>query len=108
MANILAVQPEIISSGQQDRSFIENARRAQIIECAIEAIAELGYATASLAEIAKRAGVSKGVISYHFAGKAELIEQVVNSLLEKGGAMMLPRVVAEHDAIGMLRAYIEG
>jgi AcrR family transcriptional regulator len=102
------VQSEIISSGQQDRSFIENARRAQIIECAIDAIAELGYAKASLAEIAKRAGVSKGVISYHFAGKRELIQQVVNSLLEKGEAMMLPRVVAERDAIGMLRAYIEG
>jgi TetR/AcrR family transcriptional regulator, fatty acid metabolism regulator protein len=108
VANLLAVQSEIVSAGQEDRSFIEIARRAQIIECAIDAIAELGYAKASLAEIAKRAGVSKGVISYHFAGKGELIQQVVNSLLEKGEAMMLPRVVAERDAIGMLRAYIEG
>jgi TetR/AcrR family transcriptional regulator, fatty acid metabolism regulator protein len=108
VANLLVVQSEIVSAGQEDRSFIEIARRAQIIECAIDAIAELGYAKASLAEIAKRAGVSKGVISYHFAGKGELIQQVVNSLLEKGEAMMLPRVVAERDAIGMLRAYIEG
>ena len=37
-----------------------------------------------MAEIARRAGISKGVISYHFAGKRELIEQVVNSVLEKG------------------------
>src|SRR6202167_3726037 len=107
MANFLVVQSEIISSGQQDRSFIENARRAQIIECAIEAIAELGYATASLAEIARRAGVSKGVISYHFAGKAELIEQVVNSVVAKSSAGMLPRILAEHSVAGMLRVYIE-
>ena len=107
MANLLAVQSEITPAGQEERSFIEIARRAQIIECAINAIAELGYAKASLAEIAKRAGVSKGVISYHFAGKSELIQQVVNSLLEKGEAMMVPRVIAERGAIAMLRAYIE-
>jgi TetR/AcrR family fatty acid metabolism transcriptional regulator len=101
------MQPEIISDGQKDRSFVEIARRAQIVECAIDAIAELGYANASLAEIARRAGVSKGVISYHFAGKQELIEQVVNTVLEKAGAVMLPRIFAEQRAAGMLRAYIE-
>ena len=60
-----------------------------------------------MAEIAKRAGVSKGVISYHFAGKRELIEQVVNTVMEKASAVMLPRIYAEHSAAGMLRAYIE-
>jgi TetR/AcrR family fatty acid metabolism transcriptional regulator len=101
------MRSETVSAGQDDRSFIENARRAQITECAIDAIAELGYAKASLAEIARRAGVSKGVISYHFAGKRELIQLVVNSLMEKAGAVMLPRIFAEHSAAGMLRAYIE-
>ena len=107
MANLLVVQSEIISAGQEERSFIEIARRAQIIDCAINAIAELGYAKASLAEIAKRAGVSKGVISYHFAGKGELMQQVINTVMEKAGAVMLPRIFAEHSAAGMLRAYIE-
>jgi len=101
------VHSEITPAGQEERSFIEIARRAQIIECAINAIAELGYAKASLAEIAKRAGVSKGVISYHFAGKGELMQQVVSTVVEKAGALMLPRIYAEHRATGMLRAYIE-
>ena len=101
------MRPENISSGQDDRTFIEIARRAQIVECAIDAIAELGYANASLAEIAKRAGISKGVISYHFASKQELIEQVVKWVIEKHTASMLPRIFAEHSASGMLRAYIE-
>ena len=77
------------------------------MECAIDAIAELGYANASLAEIARRAGVSKGVISYHFADKRELIQQVVRTVLERAEAVMLPRIFAEHSAAGMLRAYIE-
>src|ERR1700722_12367931 len=101
------MQSEIISSGQGSRSFIETARRAQLVECAIDAIAELGYINASMAEIARRAGVSKGVISYHFAGKRELIEQVVDAVLTKAGAVMLPRIFAEQSAAGMLRAYIE-
>ena len=107
LANLLAVRTETISVGQDERSFIENARRAQIIECAINAIAELGYANASLAEIAKRAGISKGVISYHFAGKSELMQQIVNTVMEKAAAVMLPRIFAEHSPAGMLRAYIE-
>jgi TetR/AcrR family fatty acid metabolism transcriptional regulator len=104
---LLAVQSDILPAGQEERSFIENARRAQIIECAINAIAELGYANASLAEIAKRAGVSKGVISYHFDGKRELMQQVINTVIEKAAAVMLPRIFAEHSAAGMLHAYIE-
>jgi len=101
------MRSEIVSDGQEGRSFIETARRAQLVECAIDAIAELGYANASLAEIARRARVSKGVISYHFADKRELIQQVVDTVMEKAGAVMLPRIFAEHSAAGMLRAYIE-
>ncbi|NRQ33431.1 TetR family transcriptional regulator [Nonomuraea sp. NN258] len=65
-------------SGQKGRSFIEEARRAQIIAAAIEVIADVGFAQASLARIAKHAGISKGVISYHFAGKDELMEEIVD------------------------------
>ncbi len=101
------MRSEIHPSGQGDRSFVENARRAQIIDCAIDAIAELGYANASLAEIARRAGISKGVISYHFAGKRELIGEIIGAILKKATAVMLPRMKAERSAAGMLRAYIE-
>ena len=94
-------------SSQAERSFVENARRAQIIDCAIDAIAQLGYANASLAEIARRARISKGVISYHFAGKRELIREVVRAILDKATAMMLPRMLRERRAGAMLRAYIE-
>lgn len=54
------------------RSFIEEARRRQIVEAAIEVIAELGYPRASFARIAGRAGISPSLISYHFRSKGEL------------------------------------
>ncbi|WP_279583347.1 TetR/AcrR family transcriptional regulator, partial [Fodinicola feengrottensis] len=62
---------------QHRGTFIEQARRAQMVQCAVEEIAENGYPAASLAAIARRAGVSRGVISYHFADKDDLVEQVI-------------------------------
>jgi AcrR family transcriptional regulator len=89
------------------RSFIEEARRAQIIECAIDAIAELGFAQASLSQIAKRAGISAGVISYHFAGKDDLIREVVAAVFNKGAEFIGPRVNGRSTARETLLAFIE-
>jgi AcrR family transcriptional regulator len=75
-------------------SFIEQARRAQIIDCATDAIAELGYAQASLAQIAARAGVSTGVILYYFANKDELIRAVIGHVFAKGAEVIQPVVNA--------------
>ncbi|GLU49752.1 TetR/AcrR family transcriptional regulator [Nocardiopsis ansamitocini] len=101
--------PENNSDGQETpprRSFIEEARRAQIIGAAITTIAETGFDAASLAQIAARAGISKGVISYHFAGKDELMEQVVTQVYTSVTESTLPRVLEQESAIAMLRTHI--
>jgi TetR/AcrR family transcriptional regulator, fatty acid metabolism regulator protein len=96
------------TSGQKpDRTFIETARRAQIVAAAIDTIAELGYGQASLARIAENAGTSKGVIIYHFGGKDDLIREIVAELSAKGRAYLGPRLEAEPTGAGMLRTYIE-
>ncbi len=84
-----------------------SARRAQIVEAAIDTVAELGYANASLARIAVRLGISKGVISYHFAGKDDLIAEIVGQVLRQARAYMQPRIEAQRTGPEMLRAYIE-
>jgi len=101
-----------MSSGPREtpkpRTFTEAARRAQLIEAAIDTIAEVGFGRASLARISERVGISKGLIGYHFAGKDDLIEQVVLEVLEQGKAYMRPRIVdAMETGSGFLRAYIE-
>ena len=90
-----------------NRTFVTNARRAQIVEAAIDTVAEVGYANASLARIAVRLGISKGVISYHFAGKDDLIAEIVTQVLQHARAYMQPRVEAQTTGPEMLRAYIE-
>jgi TetR/AcrR family transcriptional regulator, fatty acid metabolism regulator protein len=94
-------------AGQTRRSFIEEARRAQIVGCAIDTIAELGYAQASLARIARRAGISKGVIGYHFAGKDEVLAEVVTEVLSRAEAYMRQRIGGHPTGRETLRAYIE-
>ena len=77
------------------------------MDAAIETLAEVGYANASLSRIAVRLGISKGVISYHFAGKDDLIAEIVSQVLERARAYMQPRIEAQTTGPEMLRAYIE-
>ena len=91
----------------KNRSFVETARRAQIVDCAIDTIAEVGFAKASVDQIAKRAGVSKGVITYHFPSKEGIVDAIVETVVAAGRAHMEPRIMAETSAAGRLRAYIE-
>ncbi len=92
---------------QKERTFIETARRAQIVTAAIDTIAELGYGQASLDRIAQRAGTSKGVICYHFAGKEDLVRQLLGEVIARAEAYMRPRIPTGADGSAVLRAAIE-
>ncbi len=102
-----AATPTSQESPESERSFIERARRAQIIDAAVETIAVRGFAKASLAQIAERAGISKGVISYHFAGKSELIERAVEQIYDGIGAFVGARLDERVGAGAWLRIYVE-
>jgi AcrR family transcriptional regulator len=100
------VRPETEPIGQQ--SFIEQARRAQIVASAIEVIAEVGYAKASLAAIARHAGISKGVISYHFAGKDELMETLVVDVYGDIATTVVARMESAATATAKIRTHVVG
>jgi AcrR family transcriptional regulator len=87
-------------------SFIQAARRQQIIAAAIATVTAVGYGQASLARIADQAEISKSVISYHFANKDDLLEQVVRQVNTDWAAFMRPFLDAETTAAGRLAAYI--
>ena len=98
----------IAESKVRPRSFIEQSRRAQIVEAAISTIAEVGYAKASFARIAERAGLSStGLISYHFANRAELIAEVVNRVFGLISRYVGERMAGQMDPPTALRTYVE-
>lgn len=57
-------------------------RRKQLIAAAISSIHEYGLADATLARIARKAGVSTGIIHHYFDDKNDLIFETMRSLLE--------------------------
>lgn len=88
-------------------SFIEQARHRQLITCAIASVAEEGYAGASLASVARRAGISKAAVLYHFRNKDALVEMAVNEIFRELREFIVPRLLAEPEARGRLRAFIQ-
>ncbi|MEV0622813.1 TetR/AcrR family transcriptional regulator [Nonomuraea sp. NPDC050404] len=98
-----------IRSTGRDATFTETARRSQIVECAIETVCEFGYAGASLSRVAERAGISKGVITYHFASKAEILEEAVAVVFARGAefAMRSGAFTGDSEPHDALRGYLE-
>jgi TetR/AcrR family fatty acid metabolism transcriptional regulator len=58
-------------------TFTRSARQSQLVGCAVDALSEVGYTQTTVAEVATRAGVSKGVVTYHFPARDDLIWAVV-------------------------------
>lgn len=94
-------------SSKKAPTFTESARRSQIISCAIETLSEVGYSGASLAEIARRAQVSKGVVLYYFDGKDDLLQHVVIDVYTRAGAAIETRLSTASTAGAKVTGYLE-
>ncbi|MBW2372794.1 MAG: helix-turn-helix transcriptional regulator, partial [Deltaproteobacteria bacterium] len=60
-----------ISSRSRRRASPE-ARRAQILEAALRCFSEKGYHEATMDDLAREAGLSKGSLYWHFKSKAQV------------------------------------
>jgi TetR/AcrR family transcriptional regulator, fatty acid metabolism regulator protein len=74
-------------------TFTQTARRAQLVGCAVDALAEVGYQQTTVAEVARRAGVSKGVVTYYFPARDDLLWAVVAAAFASVGEHVGSRLV---------------
>lgn len=96
------------SPADQNRPTItETARRAQILRGAITTVNEIGYHGASLAEIARRAGVAKSALVYYFGSKDALMLHVVEDVFGELGARVEAAACTPQEPVDRLRAYAE-
>ncbi|TBU96267.1 transcriptional regulator BetI [Stutzerimonas kirkiae] len=72
-------------------------RRQQLIEATLAAVNEVGMHEASIAQIARRAGVSNGIISHYFRDKNGLLEATMRYLLTHLGRGVRERLAALAD-----------
>ncbi|MFE4871544.1 ScbR family autoregulator-binding transcription factor [Streptomyces sp. NPDC056682] len=83
--------------------------REKILLAAAEVFAEVGYDAATIAEILKRSGVTKGALYFHFSSKDELAQAVLSDQLSS-----VPRVPAQELVLqegldeSLLLAYLLG
>jgi AcrR family transcriptional regulator len=89
------------------RSFIETARRKQLMEAAVAAVNDVGYHRASLAEIARRASIAKSAVVYYFSSKEALLLQLVESVFSALGQDLQAAVDGVEGAPARLAAYAD-
>jgi AcrR family transcriptional regulator len=74
-----------VSSIQSDaprwRRLEPDARREQILDCAVQLFGERPYAAVSTTEIAREAGVARGLLNHYFGTKRELYLEVVRRMV---------------------------
>lgn len=66
----------------------------------------MGFARTSVAEVARRAGVSKGVVTYHFPSKDELLTRVVTELYARAGERIERHTEAAGGGWAAVEAYL--
>ena len=66
---------------------IRRTSKEKIVLAALELFAKKGYASSSISQIAKQAGVAKGLIYNYFKSKEELLEAIIDLAIEQGGSL---------------------
>jgi AcrR family transcriptional regulator len=69
------------TSAQNDR--IRQATREQILKTALSLFCDKGYYATSIEEIAKLAGISKGLLYHYFNSKAEVLAALVDLRIDE-------------------------
>ncbi len=85
-------------------------RRKQLIHATLEAVDQVGMSDASIAMIARLAGVSNGIISHYFQDKNGLLEATMRHLMKALNQAVRDRraLLAENDPRAHLKAIIDG
>ena len=81
---------------------LDGSKRAQILEGARAVFLKRGFDAASMGEIAREAGVSKGTLYVYFASKEELFGAIVRAQCPMQVEQVFTLDPADHDVAGVL------
>jgi AcrR family transcriptional regulator len=79
------------------------ATRGQLIEVATRLFAENGYEGTSIEAVLAAAGVSRGALYHHFAGKEALFEAVVAAVTDRVTAELMEAIAGCTDPVDAMR-----
>ena len=87
-------------------TFREPEKRLALLKAAFREVAEKGFSDVTLDDIARRAGVSKGVTLYYFRSKDELFHALFSWLIDSIHARMRDAVSREEDPVAKVKALV--
>ena len=82
---------------------IRESKRRQIMYAAIECFATSGYHSVSISDLAKHAGISKGLMYNYFSSKEELLKTIFAEVMEEMMGLFNPDHVEELDRTTLLK-----
>ncbi|NEC13908.1 TetR family transcriptional regulator [Streptomyces sp. SID8014] len=85
---------------------IEGGRPLQIVRETVRLVAERGFHTVRVADIARACATSSAAIHYHFPGRAELLEAAVRWCMDEDTARRAAHLAEADDAAAELRQLI--
>jgi AcrR family transcriptional regulator len=83
------------------------AARERIVDAALDQLAEGGYASASVVNVARRAGVATGTVYRHFPSKADLLAEVFRVASQREVDAVAAAVAVPGPATRRLAAAVE-
>jgi len=86
---------------------MEPVRRRQMIDATIRTIHEVGFPRTSLAQVARRAGVSQGLVAHYFRDKAGLLEATMRHIAAELKAEVVQHRRGLRDPCARLEAVLE-
>lgn len=72
-----------LATAPRRRTADKALRRQQLIEATIDSIAKRGFAETTLARVADGAGLSRGIVNFHFTSKTRLFDSTLEYLAEE-------------------------
>jgi len=100
----MVAKAEKVNRRAQARAF----RRQQLIDATINCIARKGLGNTTLADVAREAGLSQGIVNLHFDSKNNLLNETLRFLAEEYDALFM-KTLSEHedDPARCLKALLE-
>ncbi|MEU8229028.1 helix-turn-helix domain-containing protein [Actinoplanes sp. NPDC048967] len=90
-----------VDAAQTRRRLEPDVRRGQILACAVRLFGERPYAEVSTTDIARAAGVARGLINHYFGTKKDLYLEVIRVMLT------IPEVAVQGLPAGDLRTRVD-
>src|SRR5262245_15847698 len=94
-------------SEKRGRKASKEVRRLQLIEATIDSLAKRGYSDTTMADVADGAGLSRGIVNFHFESKEKLLVATLQHMYDEYAAHWRAALrKAGDDPADQLRAFV--